>query len=161
MPNRCLSLSPVPRERRPHCDPPASTQLDAKHEEDDLDALVDEILGSKPRPIDWTRLTGATAEDACAALDTWVRWLVTHYAIDTREVPACWAQHGDLFEELSALHIAHQAAFDPAGPPTGPADWHATLANTRARLQLAVARTSCRAGQHRAPDPPQWARADA
>jgi hypothetical protein len=128
---------------------------------DDLDALVDEILGSKPRPIDWTRLAGAAAEEARAALDAWVRWLVARYAIGVREIPACWAEHGDLFEELSALRTAHQAAFDPASPPTGPADWHATLANTRARLQLAVARTGCRAGQHRVPDPPAWARADA
>ena len=80
--------------------------------------------------------------------------------VDARETPACWAEHGDLFEELSPLRTAHQAAFDPAGPPTGPADWHATLANTRARLHAAVARTGCRAGQHRVPDPPAWARAD-
>jgi hypothetical protein len=116
---------------------------------DDLDALVDEILGSKPRPLDWTRLTGAAAEEARAALDTWVGWLVTRYAIDAREIPACWAEHGDLFEELSALHTAHRAAYDAAGPPTGPADWHVTLANTRARLQRAVARTGCRSNEHR------------
>jgi hypothetical protein len=85
--------------------------------------------------------------------------LISRYAIDPREIPACWLEHGDLFEELSALHAAHQAAFDPAGPPTGPADWHATLANTRARLQMAVARTGCRAGQHRVPVRPEWARA--
>jgi hypothetical protein len=125
---------------------------------DDLDALVDEILGSKPRPIDWTKLTGAAADEARVALDTWVRWLVARYDIDAREIPACWAEHGDLFEELSALRTAHQAAFDPAGPPTGPADWHATLSNTRTRLQLAVAGTGCRAGHHRAPAPPAWAR---
>ena len=140
---------------------PASTRLDAAPQMDDLDALVDEILGSKPRPLDWTRLNGATVEEARAALDTWVRWLVTRYAIDAREIPACWAEHGDLFEELSALHTAHQAAFDPAGPPTGPADWHTTLATTRTRLQQAVARAGCRAGQHRVPDPPAWARDEA
>lgn len=136
----------------------ASTTIDAEPDLDDLDALVDEILGSKPRPLDWTCLAGAAAEEARAALDTWVRWLVTRYAIEGREIPPCWAEHGDLFEELSALHTAHQAAFDAAGPPTGPADWHATLANTRARLQLAVARAGCRAGQHREPSAPDWAR---
>lgn len=138
----------------------APTPLDAEPDLDDLDALVDEILGAKPRPLDWTRLSGAAAEDALAALDAWVRWLVSRYAIDAREIPACWAEHGDLFEELSALHTAHKAAFDPAGPPTGPADWHATLANTRTRLQVAVARAGCRAGQHRVLDPRAWVRTD-
>lgn len=124
---------------------------------DDLDALVEQILGTKPRPVDWTRLSGPPADEALATLDSWVRWLVTRYAIGPREIPPCWADHGDIFEELSALHTAHRAAFDPAGPPTGPADWHAILANTRARLQLAVARTGCRVGQHRTPSAPAWA----
>ena len=39
---------------------------------DDLDAVVDEILGSKPRPLDWARLTGTSAEECRAALDIWV-----------------------------------------------------------------------------------------
>lgn len=128
---------------------------------DDLDALVEQILGAKPRPIDWTRLSGPYADDALAALDLWVRWLVTRYAIDAREIPPCWAEHGDIFEELSAIHTAHGGAFDPTGPLTGPADWHAMLAITRGRLQQAVARTGCRVGQHRAPNLPEWARAGA
>lgn len=125
-------------------------------DDDELDALVNQILGSEPRPIDWSRLSGVAAAEALAELDAWVRWLVARYAIDPREIPPCWAEHGDLLEELSALHTAHRAAFDPAGPPTGPADWHTVLANTRARLQLAVARTGCRAGQHRLPNAPEW-----
>ena len=124
---------------------------------DELDALVNEILGSKPRPIDWSRLTGEAAAEALAALDLWVRWLVARYAIDPREIPPCWPEHGELLEELSALHTAHRAAYDPAGPPTGPADWHTMLANTRARLHLAVSRTGCRTGQHRASEVPTWA----
>lgn len=145
----------IPRRRDPGLPfgslPPASDD-----DGDELDALVDQILGSKPRPIDWSRLTGEAAAEAFAALGTWVRWLVARYVIDPREVPPCWAEHGELLEELSALHTAHRAAYDPAGPPTGPADWHSVLANTRARLQLAVARTGCRAGQHRSPGAPEW-----
>lgn len=145
---------------------PGAVDLDSQPPTDadsteDLDALVEQILGAKPRPIDWSLLNGRPAEEARAVLDSWVRWLVTRYAIDPREIPPCWAEHGDLFEELSALHTAHRAAFDTAGPPTGPADWHTMLANTRARLQLAVARTGCRAEQHRAPSAPEWARAGA
>ena len=88
---------------------------------------------------------------------SWVRWLVTRYCLDHREIPPCWAEHGDLIEELSALHTAHQAAYDPTGPASGPSEWHQVLANTRARLQLWVARTGCRLTEHRAPVPPAWA----
>lgn len=130
-------------------------------DDDELDALVNEILGSKPKPIDWSRLTVEAAAEALEALDSWVRWLVERYVIDPREIPPCWSEHGELLEELSALHTAHRAAFDPAGPPTGPADWHTVLANTRARLQLTAARTGCRAGEHRPPNAPEWVRAGA
>ena len=124
--------------------------------DDELDALVDELLGSKPRPIDWRRLTDEAAAQQWADLHAWVRWLVKRYAIDPREIPPCWGAHGELVEELSALHTAHQAAYDPAGAPAGPADWHTTLANTRSRLHLSVARTGCRAGQHRDSAIPGW-----
>lgn len=124
--------------------------------DEELDALVDELLGAKPRPVDWRRLTAADAARRRSELDAWVRWLVRRYALDPREIPPCWADHGELIEELSALHTAHQAAFDAAGPPTGPADWHATFANTRARLHVAVSRTGCRLGQHRVSAVPDW-----
>ncbi len=123
----------------------------------ELDALVDQVLGTRPRPINWARLTEPDLSEQWEALDTWVRWLVTRYCLDHREIPPCWAEHGDLLEELSALHTAHQAAYDPTGPPSGPSEWHQVLANTRARLQLWVARTGCRATEHRPPVPPAWA----
>ena len=86
-----------------------------------------------------------------------MRWLTRRYGIDHRELPPCWYAHGDLAEELSALHTAHQAAYHPAGPATGPADWHHQLAATRTRLHASVARTGCRPGEHRPPTVPGWA----
>ena len=157
-PAQGLAGSPLGSTRRPP--PTASASAEPRADQgagfDDLDALVDEILGSKPRPIDWTRLSPEASAEQWAVLDAWVRWLVRRYAIDPREIPPCWARHGDLLEELSALHTAHRAAFDPAGPPTGPSDWHANLANTRARLQHSVSRTGCRGGQHRDSPIPDW-----
>jgi len=123
----------------------------------ELDALVDQVLGTRPRPIDWSRLEEPQLSEQWELLDAWVRWLVTRYCLDHREIPPCWAEHGDLIEELSALHTAHQAAFDSSGPPSGPAEWHQVLANTRARLQLWVSRTGCRVTEHRPPVPPAWA----
>jgi hypothetical protein len=130
--------------------------------EEDVDeaavtAMIEQVLGSKPRPISWARLSADQAAEVWLALEEWVRWLVSRYALDHRDVPACWYAHGDLVEELTALWTAHQGAYDRAGAPTGPADWHHTLALTRARLQLWAGRTGCRHGQHRAPAATAWA----
>jgi len=122
-----------------------------------LDAMIDHALGRVPRPIRWTTLTAEQAAETWLALDDWVRWLVTRYALDHRDVPACWYAHSDLVEELTALWTAHRGAYDRAGGPNGPADWHQVLANTRTRLQAWAGRTGCRHGQHREPVPPAWA----
>jgi hypothetical protein len=115
----------------------------------DLDALVEEILGRTPRPVAWTRVTAADAPAQWAALDAWVRWLVTRYTLDHRDVPPCWYRHGCLVEELSALRGAHLVAFDPSQPAGAPADWHTTFGNTRTRIRDWNARTGCKPAQHR------------
>lgn len=115
----------------------------------DGDELVELVLGRRPRPLDWSRLDHEALAAAHAALTEWVGWLVLRYGLDHRDVPPCWAQHGALVEELSALHTAHQASFDPGGSPMGPAEWHQILGNARARLQLWAARTGCRPAEHR------------
>ncbi len=122
-----------------------------------VDLMIEQALARAPRPIDWSHLGAEDAAEVWLALDEWVRALVTRYALDHREVPPCWYAHGDLVEELTALWVAHQGAYEPAGPATGPADWHHLLAATRSRLQLAAARTGCRNDQHRPPAPPAWA----
>ena len=122
----------------------------------DVDAYIRDALGSRPRPIDWRRLSGDRAAATWAELDAWVRWVVTRYALDHRDVPPCWHAHGDLVEELSALMTAHAAAYDPAGNATGPSEWHQTLGATRQRLQIWAARTGCRRSEHRPPQPPTW-----
>jgi len=37
--------------------------------------------------------------------------------LDHRDVPPCWASHGALLEELSAMHTAHRACIDPPAAP--------------------------------------------
>lgn len=137
----------------PAVDPAVGDDVDAAA----LEAMIEHALGRVPRPITWATLTAEQAAQVWLALDEWVRWLVTRYALDHRDIPACWYAHGDLVEELTALWTAHQGAYDRAGPATGPADWHQVLANTRTRLQAWAARTGCRHDQHRAPTPPAWA----
>ena len=102
--------------------------------------------------------TTGTAEAAAhwAALQAWVHWLVTRYALDHRDIPPCWARHGALAAELAALHLAHTMLVDPDAPPTVAADWHHTLDLTRRRLQQWAGRTGCRPGQHRDDQTPNW-----
>ncbi len=125
----------------------------------ELDALVDTLLANPARPVAWSRLPAAERPGQWAALDGWVRWLTGWYALDHREIPPCWYRHGPLVEELSALRTAHAAAYDPRAQPTAPADWHHTLAATRARLHDWVARTGCRPAEHRDDKPQPWATA--
>jgi hypothetical protein len=124
---------------------------------DDLERLVGDVLGRRPRPVAWARLDVDQAAQAWTDLDTWVRWLARRYLIDAREIPSCWPRHGDLVEELSALRTAHIAACDPSAAPTGLSDWHHSLAATRHRLRELIARTGCRPAEHRQPPAPAWA----
>ena len=126
-------------------------------DEASADEFVEHVLAGAPRPVAWARLDAEKAAAAWVDLDAWVRWLARRYALDHRDVPPCWFAHGHVVEELSALRTAHRASFDPAGTPLAPAEWHQTLANTRARLQLWASRTGCRPGEHRRDAPPPWA----
>lgn len=64
------------------------TTLPTGYEADgaELDALVDQVLGTRPRPIDWSRLEEPELSEQWVALDVWVRWLVTRYCLDHREI---------------------------------------------------------------------------
>ena len=124
--------------------------------DEEADALVAQAMRHKPRPIEWASLTPSEEADHLDELDPWVRWLIQRYRLDQREVPPCWALHGELVEELAALRTARQGAYGREGPLTGPSDWHQTLAATRHRLGLWIARTGCRVGLHRDAPTPAW-----
>jgi hypothetical protein len=120
------------------------------------DPLTDGLLDELDGPLDWTALDAAEAAAAWTALAHWVRWLANRYEVDVREIPPCWPLHPPLVEELSALRTAHRAAFTPDGHPSGPLDWHHSLASVRARLRDYVARTGCRLDTHRSGSTPTW-----
>ena len=124
--------------------------------DEEADALVAQAMHHKPRPIEWASLTPSEEADRLDDLDPWVRWLVQRYRLDQREVPPCWALHGELVEELAALRTSRQGAYARDAPLTGPSDWHQTLAATRHRLSQWTARTGCRVGLHRAAPSPAW-----
>lgn len=86
---------------------------------------------------------------ALIELDRWVVWLVARYRLDHRTVPPCWASHGEVIEELSALRQAWAVAYASLGSADGPLTWHERFAHARARLVDWVARTGC-GQEHRA-----------
>jgi len=87
--------------------------------------------------INWRTLTNAEARAAWRELRAWVEWFTVRYRISESVVPACWYKHGQLVEELSALHIAHTAAFDPSDAGFGPIGWHERLSIALPRLTRA------------------------
>lgn len=117
---------------------------------DDVDALLArELSGFDPlsrygssRPIggvvvNWRELPDEDAVEHWRALRSWVEWFTVRYNIAISVVPNCWWRHGHLVEELSALHTAHVAAFDPSDAGFGPIGWHERLAIAQPRLSRA------------------------
>jgi hypothetical protein len=102
-----------------------------------------------PIPLMWAAHTPDEQRHFLDELDVWVTWLVDHYRLDRRYVPECWPKHWELIEELSALHLAWEAAYATTAHADAPLTWHERLGLTRARLAEWAARTGCRAGEHR------------
>lgn len=105
--------------------------------------------GGPPTPLLWAALTPDEQHHHLEELDLWVTWLTDHYHLDHRHVPTCWTKHWELIEELSALHLAWQAAYATTAHADAALTWHERLAHARGRLTEWVARTGCRAGDHR------------
>ncbi|MDF2506215.1 MAG: hypothetical protein K0Q52_74 [Microbacterium sp.] len=104
--------------------------------------------------INWRTLTSADAAAVWEALREWVEWFTTRYSVPVSTVPDCWWQHGQLVEELSALHAAHNAAFDPSDTGFGPIGWHERLSIALPRLSRAYG-GGCTNG-HRPTKPRTW-----
>jgi hypothetical protein len=102
-----------------------------------------------PPPICWPCLGADDEAEALRQLRHWVDWLTGRYGLDHRTVPACWAEHGGLVEELSALHDVWVASYDQTATPLAPLGWHANFAAARQGLTDWVARAGCRPNEHR------------
>lgn len=116
-----------------------------------LPAPVLHQAGDPPTPIMWAARTLDEHRYLLEELDIWVTWLVDHYSLDRRYVPECWTKHWELIEELSALHLAWQAAYATTAHTDAALTWHERLALARGRLAEWTARTGCRGGAHRGP----------
>jgi len=103
----------------------------------------------------WRELSDAEATERWNVLRDWVEWWTIRYNIPVSVVPNCWWQHGNIVEELSALHTAHVAAFDTSDAGFGPIGWHERLAIAVPRLSRAYG-GGCNNG-HKPPKPRSWA----
>ena len=103
------------------------------------------------RPVCWATLTPEETLAELVLLQRWVTWLRERYHLDHRILPDCWAEHGDLVEELSALRTAWLYSFNGGARADAALAWHTGLHTARNRLRETVADTGCRPGQHRGP----------
>jgi hypothetical protein len=72
----------------------------------------------------WRNLSDQDHTDLWRHLADWVGWLRGRYPL-ARKLPACWAKHPEVVEELTALWWAWRAAYEtPAASATAPIDWH-------------------------------------
>lgn len=98
--------------------------------------------------VNWRDIDDEERPDACRALTSWVQdWLIPRYSIKARTIPDCWWAHGDLIEELSALHAAWLVAFDAQDAGWGPIGWHERFA---AALSRKTFTERCAGNTHRA-----------
>jgi hypothetical protein len=140
-----------------------------EYDPDDLEALVAaELAGARlndrggpsdplgAHAVDWRRMPDADARREWKTLRDWVEWFTVRYNVPVSVVPNCWWKHGGLVEELSALHVAHLAAFDPSDAGFGAIGWHERLALAIPRLSRAGA--GCVSG-HSDTRPRSWSHA--
>lgn len=122
----------------------------------DLDKRATGAAAAGGYTVNWRELADADARAVWTALRDWVQWFTVRYGVGKSVVPNCWFRHGALVEELSALHSAHVALFDPSDSGLGPIGWHERLTLARQRLLEATKLTGCTDDAHREPRARRW-----
>jgi hypothetical protein len=91
---------------------------------EDLEARCDNRARTTPAAWCWRDLGPHAQTTLMTQLESWTAWLRHRYPL-ARRIPDCWAQHPELVEELTALWLAWQLAYQQPDPPlTAAADWH-------------------------------------
>ena len=85
-------------------------------------------------------------------LTDWVDWIRYRYPL-ARRIPACWTEHPEVVEELTALWLAWQAAYVESDRVlTGAAEWHDRwLPGVLYRLEHGPFALDCDAAHHPRP----------
>jgi hypothetical protein len=103
-----------------------------------------------PGPASWwpDLATGDSRAQALADLGIWVdEVLRTRHPEMYNKLGACWYQHADVLDELTALRAAWYAAYrDPAAPATAAVEWHDRwLPGVMRRCRAAIRARGCKA----------------
>ncbi|MEV6925537.1 hypothetical protein AB0M46_13705 [Dactylosporangium sp. NPDC051485] len=100
-----------------------------------------------PGSLSWADLDRPAASTLWVWLIRWMQWLIRRYPV-MQDIPACWARHPALVEELTALAAAWHAAYAPNSQPQEPLRWHEAFARARVRLREWDDHTRCRHTGH-------------
>jgi len=77
-----------------------------------------------PEALHWPSIPADEAAEEWEDLRAWVSELLSRFEfIDHHYVPACWWQHNELVEVLSALRGHESMSFVPGQPPTAATDF--------------------------------------
>lgn len=95
----------------------------------------DDDIADPPAPIAWDLLTPEQAEDEWVILNEWVHWLRKRFALPAVILPPFWYRHGEMVEELSALHTHYLGAYHPRQDGSAPIGWMTDFAATKERLR--------------------------
>jgi hypothetical protein len=103
-----------------------------------------------PGPASWwpDLATGDSRAQALADLGIWVdEVLRTRHPEMYSKLGACWYQHADVLDELTALRAAWYAAYrDPEAPATAAVEWHDRwLPGVMRRCRAAIRARGCKA----------------
>lgn len=98
-----------------------------------------------PSPVDWHDLHGPDADAMLAMLADFLVWAVPRWGFTTDQFPhACWWQHPDIVEEMTAwwgMWIAY--IHNPDAHPADPAAFHERTWSLKQRLAVTY-RGRCR-----------------
>lgn len=117
-----------------------------------LENAIEDAADAGYSPVTWRHLTTAEEAAALEELRMWLEWLRGRYLIDDDALPPCWAAHGALVEEYSALHTAWLVCFDERDNGMGPLQWHERFAQATDRLRKA--KGYCTHREHTLQTPP-------
>lgn len=97
-----------------------------------------------PHVINWNELSAEDAEEEWLALNRWVDWLRTAFALPAAIIPPLWHRHWELVWELSALHTHWLGAYHPDQHGSAPIGFLADFAAARDRLREWVSASGTR-----------------
>ncbi|MEV6524970.1 hypothetical protein AB0M43_23735 [Longispora sp. NPDC051575] len=104
-----------------------------------------------PAGLRWPYLDRDEADDLWGMTIGYAAWLVDRYFLQ-EQLPACWARHPALVDELGALALAWHGAHADDADLSAPLRWHESFARARARWEIWVRPTRCLTGRHADPD---------